>query len=143
MKTTPAIFAVLALGSFAALPSCSMMGTHNSGTQTSSAASTSRTALSPDMVKEVQLSLQKDGTYKGNVDGVWGPDTKAALQSYQQSHNLTADGQLDSATLASLNLPKPGAPTTASSMEPSSTPGAAPSTPAVSSPPMPPANSNP
>src|SRR5215472_18652823 len=42
--------------------------------------------------------------YKGQVDGVWGPQTKSAVRQYQQRHNLTATGQLDSQTLAALNV---------------------------------------
>jgi len=36
---------------------------------------------------------------------VMGPDTQAALQSYQQAHGLRPTGQLDAQTRASLNLP--------------------------------------
>jgi peptidoglycan hydrolase-like protein with peptidoglycan-binding domain len=56
------------------------------------------------MVQQVQTGLQQAGTYSGRIDGLWGPETAAAVRSYQQQHNLNATGQLDSDTLASLNL---------------------------------------
>jgi len=56
------------------------------------------------MVKQVQTRLQQQGQYGGAVDGVWGPATQTALESFQQSHGLNVTGQIDSPTLASLNL---------------------------------------
>ncbi len=42
--------------------------------------------------------------FRGQVDGVWGPRTQAAVRPYQQKNNLNASGQLDQPTLASLNV---------------------------------------
>jgi peptidoglycan hydrolase-like protein with peptidoglycan-binding domain len=137
MKLYQIATAMLALGGFAALPSCSMMGMHSPGSQTSSNAPMSQPAVAPDLVKQVQASLQKDGLYRGNVDGVWGPDTKAAVQHYQQSHNLTADGQLDSPTLSSLNLPQTATAAPTASGEPASSATGSPAMPTVSAPPAP------
>ena len=109
MRTFHAAAVMISLGSLAALPACSMMGMHPSGTT----AALARPELSPDMVRQVQTSLQQQGMYKGNVDGVWGSGTQSAVQSYQQSHNLTANGQLDAPTLKSLNLAQSGSPATA------------------------------
>lgn len=53
--------------------------------------------------KDVQGKLQQQGLYHGAVDGIVGPETKAAVHSYQQSQHLTPTGHLDSATLNSLN----------------------------------------
>src|ERR1700723_993921 len=93
--------ALLALGSLAALPACS---TSSNYPQTASVAPASQ-ELSPGMVRQVQTALQQQNLYGGPIDGVWGPQTQSAVQAYQQSHSLSATGQLDSQTLASLNLP--------------------------------------
>jgi peptidoglycan hydrolase-like protein with peptidoglycan-binding domain len=60
--------------------------------------------LSPDSVASVQQKLQTAGVYTGRVDGVWGPDSDAALQRFQQSHQLQATGQLNLATASTLGL---------------------------------------
>ena len=97
------VAALLALSSVAALPACSMFGGNTSSQQSSASASQSP-AVSQAMVQQVQTRLQQAGTYSGRIDGLWGPETEAAVRSYQQQHNLNATGQLDSNTLASLNL---------------------------------------
>jgi N-acetylmuramoyl-L-alanine amidase len=111
--------ALLALGSLAALPACSP-----SYRQTSSAAPMPASSeLSPGMVRQVQTALQQQGLYNGAIDGIWGPQTQGAVQSFQQSHALRASGQLNSATLAALNLP---ADNNAASSQQSSTAAPAP-----------------
>ena len=102
---------LLALSSVAVLPACSMFG---GGSQSSRAGSTrsyaaatpnsTSTELTPDMIRNVQQTLQQNGSYHGPVDGVWGPSTQAAVRGYQQQHNLNATGQLDQDTLAAMNL---------------------------------------
>jgi peptidoglycan hydrolase-like protein with peptidoglycan-binding domain len=109
--------ALLALGGLAALPACSSP----SYTQTSSAyPAPAAQELSPGMVRQVQTSLQQQGLYNGAIDGIWGPQTQAAVQSFQQAHSLNASGRLNSATLAALNLPADNttAPAQQSSMAP-------------------------
>jgi peptidoglycan hydrolase-like protein with peptidoglycan-binding domain len=113
--------ALLALSGVAVLPACSMFGGDNSNSRSSrasyfsqgyAAAPNYNTAsqapaapeLTPDMVRNVQQALQQDGTYRGRVDGVWGPGTQAAVRTYQQQHNMNATGQLDQDTLAAMNL---------------------------------------
>ena len=111
--------ALLALSGVAVLPACSMFGGDNSSSRSSRASyssqgyaaapnynSTSQMApeLTPDMIRNVQQALQQDGTYRGRVDGVWGPGTQAAVRTYQQQHNMNATGQLDQDTLAAMNL---------------------------------------
>jgi peptidoglycan hydrolase-like protein with peptidoglycan-binding domain len=108
---------LLALSSVAVLPACSMFGGGNhqassaAGNPSQSYASAQPAPMAPqvapmsqDTIRQVQQALQQDGMYKARVDGVWGPATEAAVHSYQQQHDLTATGQLDSDTLASLNL---------------------------------------
>jgi peptidoglycan hydrolase-like protein with peptidoglycan-binding domain len=58
----------------------------------------------PAAVQAVQEHLRSAGAYNGAVDGVWGPDSAAALQRFQASHQLQATGQLNQATAAALNL---------------------------------------
>jgi len=38
------------------------------------------------------------------VDGIWGPDSAAALQRFQQNRQLQVTGQLNQATVATLGL---------------------------------------
>ncbi len=111
---------LLAISSVAILPACSMFG----GRQASGPATTSRSyaaapnynspaqsasgwqngELSPNMIRQVQQNLTQAGLYKGRADGVWGPQTEAAVRDYQQQHNLNATGQLDQPTLSAMNL---------------------------------------
>lgn len=125
---------LLAISTLAALPACSMFGGGRSNEQASSprqsyassspsstygsssssgqpgsnysngSASGQQPELSQDTTRQVQQELQQDGMYKGRVDGVWGPQTQSAVRQYQQQHNLSTSGQLDSQTLASLNV---------------------------------------
>ena len=98
------VAALLALASVAALPACAMYGDGYYGNQPSNPYASRSPALSQDMVRQVQMRLQQAGTYNGGIDGLWGPQTEAAVRGYQQQHNLNVTGQLDGDTLASLNL---------------------------------------
>ena len=108
---------LLALSSVAALPACSWFGGDNGSNRTSSAAPTNyappppppqqaeaQQAVTPDTIRQVQQALQQQNMYRGQVDGVWGPRTQAAVRQYQQKNNLGSSGQLDQQTLASLNI---------------------------------------
>ncbi len=62
-------------------------------------------AMGPDTVFKVQQKLHDQGFYvRDNIDGRWGPKTSAAVQNFQSAKGLQATGQLDSATLAALDL---------------------------------------
>jgi peptidoglycan hydrolase-like protein with peptidoglycan-binding domain len=61
-------------------------------------------ALSPDAVRAVQNRLRQLNFYSGGVDGVWGADTQAAIERFQQGRGLQATGQLNPATIAALGL---------------------------------------
>ena len=111
---------LLALLGLAALPACSMFGGDSGSSSRASRPSSSyaatpnystpappmaqSTELTPDMMRNVQQTLQQAGMYRGRIDGVWGPGTQAAVRSYQQQHNLNATGQLDRDTLSAMNL---------------------------------------
>ena len=132
-----AVAVCLALGSLAALPACSSMNPSPAPAQTSYAAPLARPEMSPSMVMQVQTTLQQQGFYKGNIDGLWGPATEGAVQSYQTSQGLAANGQLDQPTLAALNAPPPAAaapPVTTSSAAP--VPAPAPTSLAPAAPPV-------
>lgn len=58
--------------------------------------------LSRDEVKQIQGNLQQGGLYRGNIDGIDGPETHAALRAYQQQNGLSVTGRLDQQTVASL-----------------------------------------
>lgn len=60
--------------------------------------------LAPAAVTQVQERLRQAGVYSGRPDGVWGPDSQAALERFQQSRGLQVSGQLNQATAATLGL---------------------------------------
>jgi peptidoglycan hydrolase-like protein with peptidoglycan-binding domain len=106
--------AILALGALTALPACSQHSTQSStGTAPSSysTASNSMTGtsgtvapVSPDMIRQVQTRLKQDSDYKGRVDGFWGPMTESAVRTWQHAHNLNTSGEIDVATLQSMDI---------------------------------------
>ncbi len=57
-----------------------------------------------DEVKEVQRRLKKWGYYNGNVDGVFGAGTRAAVIAFQKKNGLTADGIVGKATYQALGI---------------------------------------
>ncbi len=61
--------------------------------------------LAPQAVQMVQDDLHRQGVYDGRIDGVWGPDSQAALERFQQTHGLQVTGQLNQATVATLGIP--------------------------------------
>ena len=54
-------------------------------------------------VKKVQQRLKKLGYYSGTVDGDYGNGTKTAVKNFQKRNGLTANGKVNSKTLAKLN----------------------------------------
>ena len=64
-----------------------------------------------EVVTRIQQALNEKGFNAGQADGVWGPRTVAAIENFQRTNNLKADGQLDDRTMAALGLPnrQPGA----------------------------------
>src|SRR5215475_1445839 len=61
--------------------------------------------VSPQAVQLVQQRLREKGAYTGAVDGVWGTDSQAALERFQQTNGLQVSGQLNQATIATLGIP--------------------------------------
>jgi len=60
--------------------------------------------LAPGAAMRVQERLRQLGAYTGRVDGVWGPDSQAALDRFQQARGLQVTGQLNQATASTLGL---------------------------------------
>ena len=52
----------------------------------------------------VQQALAQQGYYRGQIDGVFGPETRAAIAQYQSTHGLRVTGALSSDTLQALGL---------------------------------------
>jgi peptidoglycan hydrolase-like protein with peptidoglycan-binding domain len=72
----------------------------DAGTQ----ATIDHTTLSQDEIRKIQNELNNAGFDPKGVDGVWGPDTRAALQDYQQQQNLPGNGELNQPTLSALGV---------------------------------------
>ena len=60
--------------------------------------------LSSGQIRQVQQALDQKGFKAGRSDGKLGPETKQALQSFQQSQGLQVTGQLDQQTMAKLGI---------------------------------------
>jgi hypothetical protein len=61
--------------------------------------------LPPDQVTaNVQSALQQQGYYHGEVDGLLGPLTRAAIADYQRDHGLYTTSTIDQPTLQSLGI---------------------------------------
>jgi len=56
------------------------------------------------VVANVQSALQEQGYYQGEVDGVLGPQTRAALAEYQSAQGLEPTGAVDEPTLETLGM---------------------------------------
>ncbi len=88
--------------------------------------------VDPQAVSAVQQRLKAMGSFNGQADGNWGPDSAVALQQFQQTHGLQVTGELNQATVTMLGLqtatvlatgaaaPPPGAPQRIVRLDPSS-----------------------
>lgn len=55
-------------------------------------------------VEQLQEALKRAGAYKGPVDGLYDDDVKQAVQAYQKSKNMEADGVAGATTMDSMGL---------------------------------------
>jgi Putative peptidoglycan binding domain len=61
--------------------------------------------LPPDeVIANVQTQLYNEGYYDGPIDGILGPDTRAAIADYQADHGLAVTAAIDEPTVESLGL---------------------------------------
>ena len=73
-------------------------------------------------VREAQQRLQAQGIYNGPIDGIWGPDTEAAIERFQRGHGLQVTGRLDNTTVAEMRRDLPAVRTSAAGPIPLSNP---------------------
>jgi len=52
----------------------------------------------------VQERLADLGYYDGLIDGIMGPQTRAAIGTYEGTHNLVVDGTISTRLLARMGL---------------------------------------
>ena len=57
-------------------------------------------------VAAAQEQLARQGYYRGEIDGVFGPQTRRAIMRYQSAHGLRVTGSLNTDTLRALGLPR-------------------------------------
>jgi hypothetical protein len=72
------------------------------GSNTASGSSARQIASASD-VKWAQAELQREGLYRGPIDGIIGRDTRDALTAYQQREGLQQTATLDQTTIDHLN----------------------------------------
>ena len=64
----------------------------------------SGSALSRDVVRNIQGRLGALGFYSGQIDGLWGPGMQTALERFQQGRGLQPTGQLNPPTISAMGL---------------------------------------
>ena len=55
-------------------------------------------------VRQIQTKLKRWGYYSGNVDGIYGSATLAAVKSFQKKNGLTGDGIAGTKTLQAMGI---------------------------------------
>ena len=65
---------------------------------------TSRYGSTGEEVRQIQTKLKNWGYYNGNVDGIYGSKTYAAVRKFQQRNGLAVDGIAGEKTLAALGI---------------------------------------
>lgn len=65
---------------------------------------TLRSGPSGEAVETLQKKLLGQGINPGPIDGVFGPKTEAAVQRFQESEGLDADGIAGNKTFAALGM---------------------------------------
>lgn len=80
--------------------------TRTSRTDSDMDANRERAAMSTpsaETVRQVQRSLNREG-YSLSVDGILGPETQAAIRSFQSDNDLDVSGRLNNETLSELDV---------------------------------------
>src|SRR4051794_29334065 len=60
--------------------------------------------LGQDEIRQVQIALKEKGFYRGQPDGVLGPQTTEALITFQRQQGFQANGRIDTQTVTALGL---------------------------------------
>jgi peptidoglycan hydrolase-like protein with peptidoglycan-binding domain len=95
----------ITLGFLVLLAGCGWVHKETAPTPAPTPVSVAAPSVSSDTVRAVQQKLQDSGYYEdGPIDGVWGHYTKKAVEAFQSKNAIPVTGQLDGATLQSLNL---------------------------------------
>lgn len=71
---------------------------------TSTISVTSAYSLTTSQIKTVQTKLKRWGYYSGNIDGVYGSKTVAAVKWFQSKNGLSVDGIAGPKTLAAMGI---------------------------------------
>ncbi len=119
MKARPIFIAVAAMFSAGAIAggaqhSSSQGASQGAGMEQQSQQQAQNPAQNPEVVKQAQEKLSAAGLEVGQPDGIVGPKTQAALKEFQEKEGLQASGQLDSETLAALEIGTPEGTTSSS-----------------------------
>lgn len=61
-------------------------------------------SLSSRQVRQIQQALNRKGFDAGHVDGIWGPQTREAVENFQTAENIQGNGSLNSETVSKLGL---------------------------------------
>lgn len=93
---------------FAILATVGLIATIPMAQQSSTAVSSSGREVVPlqmdaGRIKDLQTRLDQQGFSAAEIDGLWGPNTAAALRRFQAAKGLLASGRFDQATLAALD----------------------------------------
>jgi len=90
------------VGAVAAFPAVAQQ--NQGGTAPPNREETVPLQLKAEQIMAMQQRLNERGFFAGRVDGLWGPDTSAAVRSFQQKNSLPSTGQLDEGTLQALGI---------------------------------------
>ena len=55
-------------------------------------------------LRDTQMRLQTLGHYDGKIDGLWGPETRSAVERFQRARGLTITARLDDPTLTEIRI---------------------------------------
>jgi peptidoglycan hydrolase-like protein with peptidoglycan-binding domain len=57
-----------------------------------------------DKVREIQQRLKATDCSPGTIDGIYGPNTQAAVVAFQRMHDLVSDGEVGVQTATALGV---------------------------------------
>lgn len=102
MKMMPyGVAAALLLGGSLSAPQA-LAWQSDADSQSSSVQPANNQSASQLSIRDMQQELKRTGFYQGSIDGVWGADSRSAMETYQKQHGLTPSGQLDHDTLQAM-----------------------------------------